>query len=169
MNIINGFESIHEIMIKCIEKEMTSENGLLTDVETFIPIYYNEKGVEEPVIWISQHPTFAKRQADISQTLELTTPFEFTCCEYSPELEEGAIASQNLANRVILSILRNFLDIQSEVVGKRIIRTIELETYYPVGEVAIKGKSDRVPATSVILNVNHIVNWSLCCKQLNGE
>lgn len=168
-NIIDGFEQIQQIMINCIKIEMEKEDGLLSDVETFIPIYYEEKGVEEPCIWMTQHPTTASRQADISQTMELVTPFEFDCVVYESELEDSVTASQNLTNRVILAILRNYLQVQSEITeGKRLIRTITLETYYPVGEVNIQGKSDRVPATGVILNVNHIVNWKLCCKQI-GE
>ena len=48
-NIVDGFEQIQQIMIKCIKLEMTKENGLLQDVETFIPIYYDEKGAN--FIW----------------------------------------------------------------------------------------------------------------------
>ena len=137
-NIVEGFEQIQQIMINCIKTEMEKENGLLSDVETFIPIYYDEKGVEEPCIWMTQHPTTASRQADISQTMELVTPFEFDCVVYKSELEDSVTASQNLTNRVILAILRNYLQIQSEITdGKRLIRTITLETYYPVGEVRI--------------------------------
>lgn len=169
-NIADGFEQIQEIMVQCVKKEMGNENGLLSDVETFIPLYYDEHGVEEPCIWMFQHPTTASRQADISHTMELTTPFEFDCVVYESEFEESISSSQNLTNRVILSILRNYLQVQQEITkGPRIIRNITLETYYPAGEVNIQGKSDKVPATGVILNVNHIVNWKLCCKNLGDQ
>jgi len=51
------------------------------------------------------------------------------------------------------------------------IRNIELETYSPMGYVQVKGKSDKVPITGVILNVYHVVNWQQCCRQItnNGD
>ena len=166
VNIVDGFEQIHKIMKCCIETEMTN-NGLLSDVETFIPIYYNEEGVEEPCVWMVQHPTTVSRQADITQTIDLITPFEFDCVVYESDLVDANEAGQNLANRVILSILRNYLTVQSTVTnGKRLIKRIDLQTYYPVGEVNVQGKSDRVPATGVVLNVVHTVNWTMCCRQI---
>jgi len=165
VNIMNGLEAVNQIMKGCIEKEMLP-GGLLEDVETFIPIYHNESGVDEPCIWMTQHPTRADRQADLSQTMDLVIPFEFDCVVYANDLEESELAGQNLATRVILAITRNYLLVQSDLIHKRIIKRIELETYYPVGQVQIQGKSDRVPATGVILNVIHTINWKMCCRNL---
>ena len=145
-------------------------NGLLEDVETFVNTYYQEGSIDEPVIWITQHPTTAGRQADISKTIELVTPFEFDCGVYDVDIEDANTASQNLANRVILAVLKNWLTVQSEVIpGHRMIKNISLDRYSPLGYVPVKGKSDKVPVTGVVLNVHHLVNWSLCCKQLNGD
>ena len=139
-------------------------------METFVNTYYEEGSIDEPVIWITQHPTTANRQADISQTMELTTPFEFDCGVYDNDLEDANMQSQNLANRVILSVLRNWQTVQAETLpGQRMIKNITLNRYSPLGYVNVKGKSDRVPVTGVVLDVNHIVNWSLCCKQLNNN
>ena len=150
----------------CITQEM-SEGGLLEDVETFVNTYYEEGSVDEPVIWMTQHPTTASRQADISQTMELVTPFEFDCGVYDIEMEDANRLSQNLANRVILSVLKNWQTAQSQAIpGKRMIKNITLDRYSPLGYVNVKGKSDKVPVTGVILNVHHIVNWSMCLKQL---
>ena len=169
VNIVTGFEKINQIINCCITREMT-ENGLLADVETFVNTYYEEGSIDEPVIWITQHPTTANRQADISQTMELTTPFEFDCGVYDNDIEDANMQSQNLANRVILSVLRNWQTVQAETLpGQRMIKNITLNRYSPLGYVNVKGKSDRVPVTGVVLDVNHIVNWSLCCKQLNNN
>ena len=169
VNILTGFEKINQIINCCITREMT-ENGLLADVETFVNTYYEEGSIDEPVIWITQHPTTAGRQADISQTMELTTPFEFDCGVYDNDIEDANMQSQNLANRVILSVLRNWQTVQAELLpGQRMIKNITLNRYSPLGYVNVKGKSDRVPVTGVVLDVNHIVNWSLCCKQLNNN
>lgn len=167
LNIVEGFEKILEIMKTCIELEMC-QGGLLEDVETFISIYHNESGVEEPAVWLTQHPTTVYKQADISQTMDLKTPFEFDCVVYKSDLEDSEAAGQNLATRVVLAITKNYLNVQNKVTdGRRIIRKIELETYYPAGEVNIQGKSEHVPATGVVLSVIHTINWVLCCKNLN--
>ena len=169
VNILTGFEKINEIINECINREMTTD-GLLEDVETFVNTYYNEGQVDEPIIWVTQHPTTASRQADISQTMELTTPFEFDCGVYDVEIEDANMKSQNLANRVILSILRNWQTVQSEKLpGQRMIKNITLDKYSPMGYVQVTGKSDKVPVTGVILNVNHIVNWTLCCRQITNN
>ena len=166
VNILTGFEKINEIINECVNREMTTD-GLLEDVETYVNTYYNDGQVDEPVVWVTQHPTTASRQADISQTMELTTPFEFDCGVYEVDLEDANMASQNLANRVILSILRNWQTVQSELLPQqRMIKNITLDRYSPMGYVTVTGKSDKVPVTGVILNVNHIVNWTLCCRQL---
>lgn len=166
VNIKTGFEKLDQIMNCCITREMTTD-GLLEDVESFINTYYEEGQVEEPVIWMTQHPTTANRQADISQTMELVTPFEFDCGVYDVEIEDANRLSQNLANRVILSILKNWQTVQAEVLpGKRMIKNITLNRYSPLGYVNVKGKSDKVPVTGVVLDIHHIVNWSMCLKQL---
>lgn len=166
VNILTGFEKINEIINTCIETEMTTD-GLLSDVETFINTYYNEGQVEEPVIWITQHPTTANRQADISKTIELTTPFEFDVAVYSTDIETANMDSQNLCNRVILSVLKNWQTVQSTIIpNTRMIKNITLDRYSPMGYVNVKGKSDKLPVTGVVLNVNHIVNWTMCCQKL---
>ena len=166
VNIQTGFEKLDLIMNNCITMEMTPE-GLLSDVESFVNTYYEEGQVEEPVIWMTQHPTTANRQADISRTMELTTPFEFDCGAYAVEIEDANRLSQNLANRTILAILRNWQTVQSEVLSdKRMIRNITLDRYSPLGYVNVKGKSDKLPVTGVVLTINHIVNWNMCLKKI---
>ena len=168
VNILTGFEKINEIMNTCITREITTD-GILEDVETFINTYFNEGQVDEPVVWITQHPTTVEKNADISKTLLLKTPFEFDCGVYEKEIEDANTSSQNLCNRVILSILKNWQGVQNEIIpGHRMIRNITLETYSPMGYVPVTGKSDKVPVTGVILNVYHIINWQQCCQQINN-
>ena len=165
VNILTGFEKINTIINKCITNEITTD-GILSDVETYINTYYNEGQVDEPVVWITQHPTTVEKGADISKTLLLKTPFEFDCGVYEKEIEDANTSSQNLCNRVILSILKNWQTVQSEELpGQRMIRNITLETYSPMGYVPVTGKSDKVPITGVILNVYHVINWQQCCRQ----
>ena len=168
-NIVIGMETLQGILAGCIEAEMTT-NGLLEDVATFKRIYLEEEHIDEPFIWMYQHETRPNRQADISRTMELTTPFQFNCAAYEPELEDANEATMNLATRVILSVQRNWQTIQNqELPGQRLIRNITLETFYPLGTVDVNNKSERLPVIAVVLNVNHIIDWRLCCKQQLGE
>ena len=169
VGIVTGMEKLYTIIIKCLEEE-NKENGLLEDVETIVNSYYNESHVEEPVVWVTQHPANANRQADISQTMELTVPFEFDCGVYDQDLDVSNLASQNLANRVIMSILNNWQTIQGQQLpNQRLIRNITLQTYSPVGYVNVNNKSDKVAVTGVILNVNIIINWRMCYQLMNNN
>ena len=169
VGIVTGMEKLYTIIIKCLEEEH-KENGLLEDVETIVNSYYNESHVEEPVVWVTQHPANANRQADISQTMELTVPFEFDCGVYDQDLDVSNLASQNLANRVIMSILNNWQTIQGQQLpNQRLIRNITLQTYSPVGYVNVNNKSDKVAVTGVILNVNIIINWRMCYQLMNNN
>ena len=172
VGIVTGMEKLYTIIIKCLEEE-NKENGLLEDVETIVNSYYNESHLEEPIVWITEHPSSANRQVDISQTMELTVPFEFDCGVYEIDLDDSFNASQNLANRVIMSILNNWQRVQAEELpNQRLIKNITLQTYSPVGYVNINGKSDKVAVTGVILNVNIVINWRMCYRiiqQNEGE
>ena len=169
VNIVSGFENLHLIMKGCIEAEMTS-TGLLHDVEDFVPIYTEEEKLNEPLIWMYQLETIPIRNADISQTMELQTPFQFNCAVYEREIEDANRESQNLACRVVISILKNWQTIQNTLLpGNRMIKNITFDRYYPLGTTDVVNKSDRLPVTGVILNVNHIINWRLCCRTNNEE
>ena len=167
VNIVSGFENLHKIMKGCIDAEMVSD-GLLSDVETFIPVYLDEEHVEEPVIWMYQLETMPTRQADISQRMELSTPFQFNCAVYESEIEDSNTSAQNLACRVVISILNNWQTVQATLLpGKRMISNITLDRYYPLGTIEVNGKSERLPVIGVRLNVNHVINWKLCCRTEN--
>ena len=166
VGIVTGMEKLYSIIIGCLTAENTT-NGLLEDVETIINSYYNESHLEEPIVWVTQHPANANRQADISQTMELSVPFEFDCGVYDDDLDTSNLKSQNLANRVIMSILNNWQTIQSqELPGQRLIKNITLQTYSPVGYVNVDNKTDKVAVTGIILNVNIVINWRMCYQRL---
>ena len=166
--IITGLESITETIKECLRCENVP-SGILEDVEGIITVYNNEDGVEEPAVWMVQHPTVAVRNVDLRQQLTLESPFEFVCIEYDEDPEEAERKSQNLATRVAISVLKNYHTVQSSLGYNRTIRKIEFNTYRPVGEISVQGKSEKVPVTGIILNVIHDVNWMNCCRQLEKD
>jgi hypothetical protein len=169
LNLIKGLEEITAVIHGSVAREV-SIGGLLEDVQTLILTYSNEMGVIEPAVWIIQHPTIAEQQSNLSREVVLKTTFEFVCVEYDPDPEIAEQKGQNLATRVGLSVLKNFLEVQKERNTPRTISHIEFNTFYPVGEVSITGKSEKVPATSIVLDVVHRINWNNCCKKIqNGD
>ena len=66
-------------------------------------------------------------------------------------------------------MLKNYQSVQSELGYTRTISKIEFNTYRPVGEISVVGKSEKVPVTGIILNVIHVVNWMNCCRQLESQ
>ena len=165
MNILTGLEAVRKIMQDCIINENTSE-GVLADVNQIITSSNNENGVNEPCIWINQHPTIVapNSKTSISNDIKLMTPFEFVCIEYDPDPEIADQKGQNLASRVVLSVLNNYQRIQKEY-NEQVIQKIDFYMFYPVGEVHVVGKSEKIPATSVTLNVFHRIRWLNCCKK----
>ena len=47
----------------------------------------------------------------------------------------------------------------------RFFHKLEFETLYPVGEVTVVGKSERIPATSIIFNFVYVVDWLKCNRR----
>ena len=169
VNIVSGFENVYKVLKQSIEAELT-ENGLLHDVETFIPVYNEEDRVDEPLVWMYQLETTPIKGADISQTMILQTPFQFNCAVYETDIEDANTSCQNLACRVVLSILNNWQTVQNSLLpGERMIIGISLDRYYPLGTISVNGKSERLPVIGVRLNVNHIINWKQCCKTIQEQ
>lgn len=166
-SLITGLESVTKTIKQCLINE-NIEHGLLEDVEEIITVYNNEDGIETPGVWMVQHPTTARDKIDLRQQLTLVSPFEFICVEYDPNPETAEEKSQNLATRVALAVLKNYHDVQSSLGYGRSIIKIEFNTYLPVGQIAPRGKAEKVPVTAVVLDIVHVVNWMNCCRQLES-
>ena len=168
MNLKNIVSLVPQVIKFYLESEIT-EDGLLSDVETLIPNTYSEVPVDAPAVWIVQHPTTLwdkGKNNNLSHIVYLQTPFEFVCVDYSDDLEEAAIMGLDLAARVGASIQKNFNKIKiDESLPGRFFLKLELQSIYPVGEVQIEGKSNRIPATSIIFNFVYIIDWLKCRKE----
>lgn len=169
LNILTGLEAVRAIIHECLIME-NKPDGILHDVKSIITVANNEYGVDEPCIWINQHPTITdtNSKTSLSSTIKLSSTFEFICIEYDPDPEIAERKGQNLASRVVLAIAKNYQFVQKEY-GERVIKNIKFNRFYPVGEVSILGKSDKIPATSVVLDFIHVIDWLNCCKKMIKE
>lgn len=159
MNIIESATSISENVKACIKKEMTSE-GLLSDVETFIPSYRLNEPMDLPAVWLFEHPTIeSNNKGKLGGYTYLKTPFEFVCLVYDDDLEKSESDGKDLASRVGMSLMNNGLKL---INGERLFQNIRFKSLYPVGEITIEGKSNKVPATSIVFEIEYIVDWLKC-------
>ena len=167
MNIITSQELVTLRIKECIYTEMHPE-GLLHDVETFIPSYRMDEPMNEPCVWLFEHPTTIddNKSGVLSQRLKLQTPYEFVCIVFDDEdIEKSEMLGKNLAGRVAASITKNSRALNKD----RVINTILFDTLYPVGEVTVKNKSNKAPATSVRIIAKYWIDWMNCCNKNNNN
>ena len=162
MNIDERIENILEIVQDCIEHER-QENGLLEKVNDVILVYNNEYGVDTPGIWIVQHPVTAASDDNLSQELTLNFTIEFVCIEYDPDPETAEKLARKLAEKVAISIKKNYRRLQYEKFEDRIIHNVKFNSLLPVGEINVEKKRDKIPVTGLILDFLFDVEWGNYC------
>ena len=163
MNIIEGPALVTQLMKNCITAEMV-EDGILEDVNTFIPSYQFDKDLIEPCIGIFEHETTPVVDGTLSHKIELETPYEFICIVFDDEdIEQSEIKGKDLAGRVAASIAKNFKRVTVD--DKQIsVKAPIIEAMYPVGTVEIQDKGVEAVATSIRIKVNYYVDWMACMK-----
>ena len=168
MNLANSVSIVPRTIKSYIEREM-KDGGLLSDVETLIPSLNNDVPVDPPAVWIVQHPTtqWANDKRNLSSKMALSVPFEFVCVEYSDDLEEAEMLGIDLASRVGSSLMKNLNKVKvDDSMPDRFFHKLEFQTLYPVGEVNVVGKSERIPATSIVFSFVYFVDWLKCNRRL---
>jgi len=165
LDFIEGPAEVTRMIKKCITSEMVPD-GLLSDVETFVPTYRMDEILDEPLIWLFEHETIPAggKSGRLTGKLLITTPFEFVCVVYDDDdIEEAELASKQLACRVAVSVVKNIKRLNEN--NDTILNNLKFDALYPVGTVSVQGKSEKAPATSIRLIVEYYVDWSMCCKK----
>lgn len=164
--ITKGLSAVTQMIKDCINQEIQPE-GLLSDVETFVPAYLYEEEFEEPLIWMYEHETTA---ADTNGTLFhkqlLQTPFEFFCVVYDEDLEQSEILGKDLATRVAAAIKKNIM--RNGENDSYIFEKIRFDQLYPSGTVDVIEKSDRAVATSIKITITYYVDWNYLLREEKG-
>lgn len=157
--ITKGPLAVTQMIKDCITQEMTSE-GLLCDVETFVPAYRYEEEFDEPIIWIYEHETNGiEESGTLFNKQLLETTYEFFCVVYSEDgIEESEILGKDLATRVAAAIKNNIQHTDEE--GSYMLRRILFNSLYPSGTVDVVGKSERAVTTSIRLSLEYYVDWN---------
>lgn len=164
MKINEGINVIAESIKECIRTEI-KDDGLLSDVQTFIPSYRIDEGFEDPCIWLVEHETTPAegQKGNLSHKQYLQTPFEFVCIVYDEDdLEQSEIKGRDLAGRVVRSLIKNFTRLTKDK-GVRFTQPI-FDALYPIGFKEIDETGAKVVATSVKLIFQYYVDWNICCK-----
>ena len=163
LTLVESASQIKEKIKQCIEQEIVP-NGLLEDVETFIPSYRIDEPMNEPAVWLFEHPTTEaeNKKGKLSSKIYLTTTYEFVCIVYDDDIEKAENMGKDLATRVGSAIMKNAI---RNNVGERLINNVKFKALYPTGELQIEGKTNQTPATSIVFDVEYIVDWLKCYKR----
>lgn len=151
--------AITQMVKDCITKEMNPD-GLLADVETFIPAYHYEEEMDEPLVWLFEHETVGvEGSGTLFNKQLLQTPYEFICVVYSDEsMEQSEILGKDLATRVAAAIKQNIVHQDEE--GSYNLKRLSFTSLSPSGLVDIVGKTERVVATSIKVTLEYFVDWN---------
>lgn len=165
LSIIKGMDTVSRNVKNYISIE-TASGGLLEDVETVINSVNSDIPVDPPCVWIVEHPTIPYSEANLSHIQRVVTTFEFVCVEYDDDLEIAQIKGENLATRVGASILKNANRVKDDINDPdRLFDKILFKALYPVGEVTVTDKQEKIPATSIILEFIHSFKWLECLRR----
>lgn len=167
LNIVEGPEAVTRMVKQCITKELTPE-GLLSDVETFVPSYRSDDEIEEPCIWLfEQETTSASGKGTLSDKLELQTPFDFYCIVYDEDdIEQSEIKGKNLAARIAACIAKNHNRVLKEDTMIQGLKPV-FESLSPVGFIEDEDLGEKVPITKLRINFTYYVDWKICCRFQN--
>lgn len=159
-DIVTVMETLGNAVYNMINDEICTD-GILSDVETLITSYQGDN-LEEPLIWIHELETKPYKAEAISDKMLLRTPFEFICVVYDDDTEIAEKKGKNLASRVVAAILRNY---RRRVADDLTFTKVELNTFYPVGELPVDNKQDVVPVTGVQIDFVYQVDWLHCIRE----
>lgn len=166
MDVVNQTDIVARNIKHYLEHENTRD-GLLEDVETIIKSYRSDDPIDTPCVWINKQKTVPYEKNNLSNIQSLQTTYEFVCIDYDEDLEIAEDKCENLAARVLASILRNLNNIhENENDPIRIFQKVTLKEWV-VGSIPIQGKLDGIPASSVTLDFVYNIDW-LKCRRISS-
>lgn len=159
---------VKETLINYIETEM-SVGGILEDVETFRRSYQSDEALNAPLIWLKKHPTIPDDSANggknhnLNNMLYLVMPCEFVCVDYDQDPELAETKSENLATRVGETIRKHFNKLAAdENYPVKVFNTMRFYALYTTDQVNILGKSQKTPASNLVVEFVFRIDWSAC-------
>lgn len=166
--IIKGMKAVRTAVNEYILIE-NNEDGILSDVLDIITTQRVENPVTPPFIWIYKLTTVPDEEPK-SRTQLFKTSYQIVCGYYDEDIEVAEQLAEDLTYRVIACIQKHFnskniphFENQSY---EKIFNNVRISTIYPVGDVPIRGKSERVPCCAVDIEFKHRVDWNLCKKNI---
>lgn len=169
--IIKGMKAVRAAVNEYILIENV-EGGILEDVVDIITTQRVENPVQPPFIWIYKLPTDADEEPK-SRTQLFKTSYQIICGYYDEDIGVAEDLAENLTHRAIACIQKNFNSKNIPYFENRdyekIFTNVRISTIYPVGDVPIRGKSDRVPVSAFNVDFKHRVDWNLCKRNIESD
>lgn len=128
--MISPIESVYNVINYWITNQMTPD-GLLHDVEMYIPSSGMYDHLDAPFIWIEKTEITTTTAISHSNAMALQVPVSIVCCaEIIDTLQEAEQYSQNIASRVISSLI--FHTTRIRPCGNNLkIRSFKVNRIYP--------------------------------------
>ena len=160
-NITTALEEVYNNIKTWIEEE-TTENNILSDINSFIKPQITDEIIETPYIWLEKGDITPFKESPISQRNQIILPVRFICA-YEPDGDDFEAAEEyslNIACRIIAVVMKHY---RRRGQLSQILR-VELEQIQPNGNVQIINKQDIVPAVRVGLKFYLEIDWLKCIR-----
>ena len=165
--VVKGMKAVRAAVNEYILMEC-KENGVLSDVAEVITTQRVENPVTPPFIWIYKLMTVPYDDMKGNRTQYLKSSYQLICGYYDEDLGIGEENAEDLTYRAVACIQKHFnskrIPYFEDRPYERIFTSngLQVSTIYPVGDVEVRGKSDRVPCCAVDIDFIHRIDWNLC-------
>ena len=166
LNFESPIQIINNYITECLEKELTDE-GLLYDVKSFVPIYRDEvKYDKTPAVWLYIQDWVVKDEQIINRhntRCTLTFPIEVAAISQKAKLEKADSEATSIQTRIVECYVKNWRRVVDKEqfithTGFRIIRGYADGSNEPIN------KRNRVTIKGVILELDFGIDWIKCIK-----
>lgn len=159
-------QTINNYITNCLKKEL-NDDGLLSDVKSFINIYRDENSYDKtPAVWLYIQDWFPKDEMIINRKntrCTLTFPVEVACISQKSKLNKADAEATSLQGRVIECFIKNWKRVINEeqfilCTGFRIVRGYADGTREAINQLR------RVTIKGVIIEFDFTIDWIKCIK-----
>lgn len=161
-----------------IHKEIC-EDGLLEEVERFIPTYRSHLEIDGTTVWVYKQDWTTSEDQTMSLGTNTTTvidyPFEVAIVVQRPDIRRADKKAIQLQSKVITSIMKNyypniFRDLQEdprEAQGTLhgVIENITVDTGYNDGSLEAINQEEDVVIKGVLFTLRVSIDWMECVRQ----
>jgi hypothetical protein len=155
---ISPLEQVYKVITEFFSQEL--QDGLLSDVNTFITTSNIKDHIEAPIIWLEKESIPAV-SISISDSTLIDIPVNLVCCsEIYDDFQTSENNALNLTSRCITSLFKNIIKKRNTLENIK-VRGFTINNIDPNGTFEIINKTNRLPATKIELTFHIEINFML--------